>query len=87
MPRFTPVELSLQDLLADIHAGKVQLPQFQRDFKWSLSDQRDLLDSIQKGYPVGTLLFLGVQKEGEAPFGERPFEGAPHRRPAVAPTR
>ena len=39
-----------------VSAGRVRMPKFQREFKWEASDQRDLLDSIYRGYPVGTLL-------------------------------
>ncbi len=39
-----------------VHAGRVRIPKFQRPLKWELADVLSLLDSIYRGYPVGTLL-------------------------------
>jgi hypothetical protein len=53
-----PSALSLQvdDLLGDVASGKLRLPDFQRPQRWEHEDRRQLLDSIFRGYPVGTLL-------------------------------
>ncbi|MBX3201231.1 MAG: DUF262 domain-containing protein [Labilithrix sp.] len=48
--------ITVERLMELVSAGRVRMPKFQRDFKWEASDQRDLLDSIYRGYPVGTLL-------------------------------
>jgi hypothetical protein len=56
-----------------IHAGAVQLPQFQRSFNWGRGARLEFLDSVQHDYPVGTLLFLEVAEKG-SPFGSRLFE-------------
>ncbi len=47
----------LDDLLKLVQRGKVRVPRFQRGMRWEESDRIDLLDSIRRGYPVGTLLF------------------------------
>ncbi|NBS53735.1 MAG: DUF262 domain-containing protein, partial [Spartobacteria bacterium] len=44
-------------LFADIDAGRTKLPMFQRDFVWDKVQTAKLLDSIIKGYPVGTFIF------------------------------
>ena len=76
MATYQPRDINLQDAVTWIAEGRVRLPEFQRPFEWGLSDQRSLLDSIQKAYPVGTLLLLEVgNKEAPSPFGQRPFEG------------
>jgi uncharacterized protein with ParB-like and HNH nuclease domain len=42
-------------LFTDIESGEIKIPQFPRDFVWSLQSSATLLDSIVKGYPVWTL--------------------------------
>lgn len=60
MGNFTPTKWKLRDLLSDIDCGKIRLPSFQRDYKWTAPKVKRLLDSIQCDYPAGTLLFLAV---------------------------
>lgn len=50
-------------LLAAIRAGRVRIPRFQRGFRWQDDDRLLFFDSIEAGFPVGTLLLA----EGEAP--------------------
>lgn len=59
----------VDELLADVRAGRLRIPPFQRGFKWTRNDGLWLLDSIYRGYPVGTLLF----REAEADSGETTF--------------
>ena len=54
---------SVSALLEAMRKGRVRIPRFQRGFRWSDEDRRLLLDSLQAGYPVGTLLLA----QGEAP--------------------
>jgi hypothetical protein len=71
-------DIRLQDVVGEIADGVIRLPEFQRNFTWALSDQRALLDSVQKNYPVGTLLLLEVGDENAVTaFGQRKFSGAP----------
>jgi hypothetical protein len=46
----------VEDLLSHARAGRIRVPAFQRAFKWEREDVRKLLDSIWRGYPIGTLL-------------------------------
>ncbi|CAM3453723.1 DUF262 domain-containing protein [Stackebrandtia soli] len=48
---------SLEDLVEKAWEGKIRVPHFQRDFRWSSKDVVRLFDSISRGYPIGTLLF------------------------------
>lgn len=48
---------SLGYLIEDIRQGKLALPDIQRPFVWKVSKARDLLDSMYRGYPIGTLMF------------------------------
>lgn len=36
--------------------GRLRIPDFQRPLQWTAQDKRHLLDSMERGYPVGTLL-------------------------------
>ena len=45
------------DLLSEIETGQVKIPQFQRKFVWNIKDSANLLDSIIKGYPIGTFIY------------------------------
>lgn len=48
---------SIEDLLDRVRRGEVRIPDFQRPLRWTAADVRDLLDSVYRGYPIGTLLF------------------------------
>lgn len=70
---FDTTKTSLKDLLCDIDKGKIQLPEFQRDYVWNEDDVRSLLGSIAKGFPVGALLTL--ERGGSVEFKPRGIEG------------
>lgn len=83
-PRF------LKDLLADAHAGRLQLPDFQRSYVWGDEDVRMLLASVLRGFPVGALLTLSTG--GEVTFHPRLLAGVEGTRkhrgePAAEPAR
>lgn len=52
-----PTHANYNDLILDISRGQIKIPQFQRDFVWSIQKSAALMDSIIKGYPVGTFIF------------------------------
>jgi len=43
---------TVRELLARVRAGKVRVPEFQRPLRWGARQNRDLLDSIWRGYPI-----------------------------------
>jgi hypothetical protein len=45
------------DLISEIETGQVKIPQFQRKFVWGIKASAKLLDSIMKGYPIGTFIY------------------------------
>ena len=51
------ISVKYTDLLSEIETGQVKIPQFQRKFVWSIKDSAKLLDSIIKGYPIGTFIY------------------------------
>ncbi len=44
------------DLISEIQKGHIKVPKFQRNFVWNLEKTAKLLDSILKGYPIGTFI-------------------------------
>lgn len=57
-------ELSLRDLYDLVEKNKIELnPSYQRNFIWSTDDQRDLIDTILKGYPLPNF-FLYLKPNG-----------------------
>ena len=51
-----PQSFHITDLINDIKRGYIKIPQFQRDFIWSKEKAASLMDSILKGYPIGTMI-------------------------------
>lgn len=49
-------EASVSQLVSMIEKGQIQLPEMQRKFVWKATKVRDLLDSLYRGYPSGTIL-------------------------------
>ena len=47
----------ITDLMATIHTGKTQLPDFQRGWVWDDGRIKALIASITNGYPVGAAMF------------------------------
>lgn len=48
--------LSVTDLVADVRAGKIRIPEFQRNWKWKPEQVQKLFDSLYRGFPIGSLL-------------------------------
>lgn len=49
-------QYSIPDILNRISAGQIRIPKFQRGFVWEPDRVAYLMDSIYKGYPIGSLL-------------------------------
>jgi uncharacterized protein with ParB-like and HNH nuclease domain len=52
-----------QDLVSDISKGEIKVPQFQRPFVWKAEQALNLLDSVSKNYPIGSLLLWKTQEK------------------------
>src|SRR5215211_4804036 len=50
------VDISVGELVDMINRGELRLPELQRRYVWPATRVRDLLDSIYRGYPSGTIL-------------------------------
>jgi uncharacterized protein with ParB-like and HNH nuclease domain len=52
-----PQTRTFTSLVGEIEKGQIKIPQFQRDFVWTIQKSASLIDSIVKGYPIGTFIF------------------------------
>ena len=55
--KIDPRKVSFDDLLQGVDKSTIQIPPFQREFVWSARDICFLLDSIYRGYPIGSFIF------------------------------
>lgn len=53
----------ISTLFRRIRSGEVRIPAFQRGFSWEEKQIIDLLDSIYRGYPIGSLLLWKVENK------------------------
>lgn len=73
----------LLDLMKDIKTGRIQLPDFQRDWVWDDVRVRRLLASISKAYPIGAVMML-QQSNQLLQFKPRPLDGLSLLDPSLA---
>ncbi len=59
---------SVTELIEDLLAGRIRIPAFQRPWKWKREQILALLDSLYRGYPIGSLLFWQRQQGSERLF-------------------
>ena len=71
---FSTNPIQLNQLLEEIHVGKMQLPEFQRGWIWDDYRIRDLLASVAQGFPIGAIMRLDAG--GDLSFKSRPIQGA-----------
>ncbi len=60
--------MSVNQLVANIEKGYIQKPEMQREYVWRATRVRDLLDSLYRGYPSGTILLW--QTDTDAPTSD-----------------
>src|SRR5437660_581277 len=73
MAAFDSTKTALKDLLDDIVAGKIQLPDFQRGWIWDDEHIRSLLISVARAFPIGAIMLL--ETGGDVRFQIRGIEG------------
>jgi hypothetical protein len=70
--------ISIPDLITLAREGAIRIPRFQRSFVWDALDVRNLLDSIYRGFPIGTvILWRKDALDGEVNFGPIHFSTGP----------
>lgn len=71
---FDSTKTDLSELLTDARSGDAQLPDFQRGWVWDDDHIRDLIASVSRSFPIGTVMML--EFGSEVNFRTRPLEGA-----------
>ncbi len=67
--------MHISTVLDSIDQGNVALPEFQRGYVWGRDQVRELMRSLYRRYPVGSLLIWETKAEGTATRGLRPRSG------------
>ena len=57
-----PEVIFLGKLVERVAAGKIRVPKFQRAFVWNQPDLSALLDSVRRGFPIGSILVWDTEK-------------------------
>lgn len=65
---------SFLQLVKEAYDGTLQLPTFQRDWKWARNQVISLYDSLRKQFPIGSFLFLDASTEYN--LSPRPYAGS-----------
>ncbi len=65
----------LSEYLAWTTSGKIQLPDFQRSYKWEDERIRALLVTVLRGHPLGVVMLLKTGSD-QVRFKPKPIEGA-----------
>jgi uncharacterized protein with ParB-like and HNH nuclease domain len=60
--KITPSNPRIASLLGDITKGNIKIPVFQREFVWTDDQIMSLIDSIYRGYPVGSILLWSTRE-------------------------
>lgn len=60
--KITPSNPRLSSLLTDVAKGNIKIPVFQREYVWDDEQIMSLLDSIYRGFPVGSLLLWSTKE-------------------------
>ncbi len=63
MYEIKPDTMNYRVLIAEIEKGDIKIPQFQREFVWTIDQAAKLLDSIIKNYPIGTFIFWQTKEK------------------------
>ncbi|MGB6162121.1 MAG: DUF262 domain-containing protein [Pseudonocardiaceae bacterium] len=58
-----PEIMFLEGVLSELASGKLRVPKFQRPFVWRPEQMLDLFDSIERGYPIGSLLVWDTNQQ------------------------
>lgn len=74
------IDTTVANLIAMIKDGDLRLPEMQRRYVWPATRVRDLLDSLYRGYPSGTILVWETDREMpsrdlDIEQGPSPFKG------------
>ena len=58
-----PVVLRIPQLLKKVATGAIAMPRFQRSFEWRETQRLDLLDSVWRGIPIGSIMVWRTRRQ------------------------
>ena len=58
-----PQSRSFEKVMSGIEFGTLKIPQFQREFVWPREKSAKLIDSILKGFPIGTFILWKTKEQ------------------------
>src|SRR5712692_1769773 len=67
-------DILVRELVDKVQHGELTLPEMQRRYVWTATRVRDLLDSLYRGYPSGTILVW--ETDGDVPEKDLAIEQA-----------
>ncbi|MBS7547015.1 GmrSD restriction endonuclease domain-containing protein [Dietzia massiliensis] len=82
---FQTPQHALPDLLKRIDSGDIQLPDFQRGYRWDSERVRSLVLTVIRGYPLGAVMTMSAANQ-DVYFKPRTFAGTPPGAASAAPT-
>lgn len=56
-PEVEPRSMSIDEVLQWVDSGVLRVPAFQQPFSWTPEMMRELFESIDRGFPIGSLVF------------------------------
>ena len=65
--------MKVSTILDHIESGNMALPEFQRGYVWNRGQVRDLMDSMYRKHPVGSLLVWVTETESITRRGDAPL--------------
>ncbi len=74
MPTFQTPQFTISELLSNAADGSLQLPDFQRPYRWDDERIRSLLVTVLRGHPMGVIMTLETGGENIR-FKPRPLTG------------
>ena len=83
MNTFISDKQSLQDMLKEMEIGSIQLPEFQRDWRWDDDHIQSVIASVSQSFPIGAVMML--KNGGPVRFATRPIEGTKPEIKSVKP--
>lgn len=76
-PRLEHQTIKIKQLVEDYRAGRIVIPEFQREYVWKPRKAARLIDSLYRGFPISSLLLWQSTEEVRARRGDaRPVRQA-----------
>ena len=78
-----PEVVFLGKLVDRVAAGKIRIPRFQRTFVWKQPDLNALLDSVRRGFPIGSILVWDTEEDVDSTSRIGPIKIGPRAKGLV----